>query len=66
MLNERSLAVSQECADCPIRHRAVCARCETDELEKLEEIKYYRKFEAGQTVIWSGDRMDFVGSVVSG
>ena len=66
MLNERSLAVSQECADCPIRHRAVCARCEADELESLEEIKYYRKFEAGQTVIWSGDRMDFVGSVVSG
>ncbi len=66
MLNERSLAVSQECGECPIRHRAVCARCESDELERLEEIKYYRKFEAGQTVIWSGDRMDFVGSVVSG
>ncbi|MGH1413707.1 MAG: transcriptional regulator FnrL [Pelagimonas sp.] len=66
MLNERSLATSQECADCPIKHRAVCAKCDGDELEKLEEIKYYRKFEAGQTVIWSGDRMDFVGSVVSG
>lgn len=66
MLNERSLAVSQECADCPIRHRAVCARCETDELERLEDIKYYRKFEAGQHIVWSGDRMDFVGSVVSG
>ena len=66
MLNERSLAVSQECDDCPIRHRAVCARCETDELARLEEIKYYRKFEAGSHVIWSGDRMDFVGSVVSG
>jgi CRP/FNR family transcriptional regulator len=66
MLNERSLSVTQECDECPIRHRAVCARCETDELERLEEIKYYRKFEAGQTVVWSGDRMDFVGSVVSG
>ena len=66
MLNERSLAVSQECADCPIRHRAVCARCESDELDQLEQIKYYRKFEAGSHVIWSGDRMDFVGSVVSG
>lgn len=66
MLNERSLAIAHECQDCPIRHRAVCARCESEELERLEEIKYYRKFEAGQTVIWSGDRMDFVGSVVSG
>ena len=66
MLNARGEAFSQQCSDCPIRHRAVCARCESDELERLESIKYYRKFEAGQTVIWSGDRMDFVGSVVSG
>ena len=66
MLNERSVAVTYECSECPIRHRAVCARCESDELEHLEAIKYYRKFEAGQTVVWSGDRMDFVGSVVSG
>jgi len=29
-------------------------------------MKYYRSFEAGQTVVWSGDRMDFVGSVVTG
>jgi CRP/FNR family transcriptional regulator, anaerobic regulatory protein len=56
----------QSCGDCPIRHRAVCARCEADELALLDSIKYYRSFEAGQTVIWSGDRMDFVASVVSG
>lgn len=54
------------CGDCPIRHRAVCARCEKDELEELEAIKYYRTFEAGQTILWSGDQMGFVGSVVSG
>ena len=54
------------CADCPIRNQAVCSRCEPDELDALEEIKYYRSFEAGQTVVWSGDPMDFVGSVVSG
>ena len=58
--------VHQECSSCPIRHRAVCARCETDELERLEQIKYYRSYQAGQTVIWSGDRMDFVASVVTG
>ncbi len=55
-----------DCADCPIRHRAVCARCETDELELLEEIKYYRTFEAGQTIAWTGDKLDFVATVVSG
>jgi CRP/FNR family transcriptional regulator len=62
---ENSL-ISQSCGDCPIRHRAVCARCEQDELDRLETIKYYRSYEAGQTVVWSGDRMDFVASVVTG
>lgn len=56
----------QDCSECPIRHRAVCARCEPDELTRLEEIKYYRTYEAGQTVAWAGDEMDFVASVVSG
>lgn len=54
------------CGECPIRERAVCARCEPDELEYLDSIKYYRSYEAGQTVVWAGDRMDFVASVVSG
>ncbi|MBY6154768.1 Crp/Fnr family transcriptional regulator [Vannielia litorea] len=57
---------SHDCGSCPIRHRAVCARCDDDELARLEEIKYYRSFEPGQTLIWSGDHMDFVGSIVSG
>ncbi|RPE66478.1 CRP/FNR family transcriptional regulator [Pacificibacter maritimus] len=56
----------KDCGTCPIRHRAVCARCENDELEQLEAVKFYRSFEAGQPVIWSGDTMDFVASVVSG
>ena len=59
-------AAQMECANCPIRHRAVCARCETDELARLEEMKFYRSFEAGQTIAWTGDRMDFVASVVTG
>ncbi len=58
--------LTQGCGDCPIRHRAVCARCEPDELQLLDEIKYYRTYEAGSHIIWAGDRMDFVGSVVSG
>lgn len=60
------LNVGHDCSACPIRHRAVCAKCEADELQTLEQIKYYRSYQAGQTVIWSGDRMDFVASVVTG
>ncbi|MGL4310325.1 MAG: transcriptional regulator FnrL [Paracoccaceae bacterium] len=55
-----------QCSACQIRHRAVCARCDDDELRRLDEIKFYRSYQAGQTVIWSGDRMDFVASVVTG
>ncbi|MDF1669559.1 MAG: Crp/Fnr family transcriptional regulator [Roseovarius sp.] len=66
MLPDTPTLAPRNCGDCPIRHRAVCARCEADELAKLDQIKYYRSFSAGQSVIWSGDNMDFVGSVVSG
>jgi len=44
----------------------VCARCEPTELDILDSIKYYRTFEAGQPVIWAGDQLDFVASVVVG
>jgi CRP/FNR family transcriptional regulator len=65
-MNTMQHAAEAECVDCPIRHRAVCARCETSELERLEQIKYFRNFEAGQTVVWAGDEMAFVASVVRG
>jgi CRP/FNR family transcriptional regulator len=55
-----------KCSACPIRHRAVCATCEPDELRRLEEIKYYRSYEAGQPIAWAGDEMGFVASVVRG
>lgn len=60
------LLADHDCNACPIRHRAVCAKCESDELTLLEQMKYYRTYQAGTTVVWSGDRMDFVASVVSG
>jgi CRP/FNR family transcriptional regulator len=67
MARHFSLSTSDNpCAECPIRHRAVCSHCEPDELKKLEEIKYYRSFEAGQPIVWAGDKMEFVGSVVKG
>jgi len=62
----RSVPELKDCQNCPIRHRAVCARCEPDELQRLEEVKYYKTYEAGQTVIWAGDRLEFVASVVTG
>lgn len=57
---------NRDCNGCPIRHRAVCSTCDANEIATLDSIKYYRSFEAGQPIMWSGDRMEFVGSVVTG
>lgn len=54
------------CGECPIRHRAVCAHCTKAELEQLDQIKTYRSFGPGETIVWSGERLTFVGSVVVG
>ncbi|MEX3017864.1 transcriptional regulator FnrL [Gymnodinialimonas hymeniacidonis] len=55
-----------DCSACPIRHRAVCARADEDELKQLNAIKSYRSFKAGETIVWAGENVDFVASVVSG
>ena len=61
MLTERV-----QCAQCPIRHRAICSRCDDTELDQLGQIKTYRTFEAGAPIMWRGDHMSYVGSVVAG
>lgn len=60
------LSTTRNCDLCPIRHRAVCATCDAQELARLEAIKYYLSFEAGQPIMFCGDQMAFVGSIVSG
>ncbi len=57
---------SVDCSACPIRHRAVCARCEDEELEELSRIKFYRSYPAGKTIAIRGEPSDIVASVVGG
>ncbi len=54
------------CSACPIRHRAVCAYCEPDEVAQLDAIKSYRTFAAGETIAMAGDEVSKIGSIVSG
>ena len=63
---QMTFSKEKSCDSCPIRHRAVCASCETDELAVLESIKTYRNYEAGQPIIFAGDQLTFVGSLVTG
>jgi len=60
------LDMSLRCGDCPIRHQAVCAYTQQDELVKLDAIKTYRTYLAGETMYWSGEEMATIGSVVTG
>lgn len=66
MAASRRNVFQTSCEDCPIRHRAVCAQCDADELAELESIKSYRSFAAGETIAWSGDRMSHVGNMMDG
>ncbi len=56
----------KDCGDCPIRFRAVCSRCEADELAFLSDIKSYKVYQAGETLQWAGDEIKFLGSIVTG
>jgi CRP/FNR family transcriptional regulator len=55
-----------KCSECPIRHRAVCARCDDGELSRLEAMKPYQTFKVGEAIIWRGEPLAFVASIVFG
>lgn len=54
------------CNECPIRHRAVCASCDDDELTQLENMKSYKQYAAGETIMWRGEPLEYVASLVEG
>ncbi|MGJ8595445.1 transcriptional regulator FnrL [Sulfitobacter sp.] len=54
------------CNECPIRHRAVCARCDDDELSLLESMKTYKNYSAGEIIMWRGEPLEHVASLVHG
>lgn len=55
-----------QCRSCPIRHRAICAKCDDTELSRLEKIKSYKTIQGGQPISWRGDELSHFSSVVSG
>ena len=67
-ISELKLAAKprERCADCAIRHRAVCTYCSTSELDILDAIKTYRNFAPGQEIVAAGEETSFLGSVVEG
>jgi CRP/FNR family transcriptional regulator len=60
------LKIAENCSDCPIRHRAVCSKCEGDELLLLERIKSYKTYAPGDVIVWAETDVTHLGSVVMG
>jgi CRP/FNR family transcriptional regulator len=64
--SQKPASESQSCSACPIRHRAVCASCDGPELDRLQAIKAYRSWKAGEVIAMEGDALPFVASIVTG
>ncbi len=58
--------VPRECADCPIRHRAVCSYSTPAELVHLDRAKFYESYEPGQEIVSEGQNTKVLGSIVDG
>lgn len=54
------------CGNCPIRHNAVCAECDADELAILEQAKSYVTLAPGSRLAEAGQSLDFLSSIVTG
>ncbi|MEM9043626.1 MAG: Crp/Fnr family transcriptional regulator [Pseudomonadota bacterium] len=54
------------CADCAIRHRAVCSYSTPAELALLEQTKFYRNYEPGAEIVTEGENTKVLGSVIDG
>ncbi|SDE37227.1 transcriptional regulator FnrL [Limimaricola pyoseonensis] len=54
------------CGNCPIRHNAVCAECDADELAVLERAKSYRQVPAGTSLASAGEPLHYLSSIVTG
>jgi CRP/FNR family transcriptional regulator, anaerobic regulatory protein len=54
------------CAVCQIKSIGICAHSSEEELSWLEDAKLYRRYAAGSMITFAGDRLDYVGSIMTG
>lgn len=61
-----SLRLSRRCAQCSVRHKAMCSAIETDRVEVLDRIVTHTQIRPGQTVFEEGDEAKYVYNVSRG
>ena len=54
------------CGTCPIRHNAVCAKCDADELVILEQAKSYKTLPAGSRLAEAGETLGYFSTIMEG
>ena len=55
-----------DCQDCQIRHKAICANSDPEELARLNDIKSYTQYQPDDMITYSGDAIDHVGTLITG
>jgi CRP/FNR family transcriptional regulator len=54
------------CSSCPVRHQAICADLEPDELRELRAIGRHKRLPKGKSLLWEGDASVMVANVLEG
>lgn len=54
------------CEQCVVRNRAICAGLTTEELDALSELGRKQQVSRGQTLVWEGDEALVVANVIKG
>lgn len=60
------LRMSRRCAQCSVRHKAMCSAIETDRIDVLDKIVTHTQIRPGQTVFEEGDEAKYVYNVSRG
>ena len=56
----------QRCGQCLVRHRAVCAAMDDEQLAKLSKIAHRRKIPTGQVIMSDQEPASFFANIISG
>ncbi|PTQ08286.1 Crp/Fnr family transcriptional regulator [Sphingomonas oleivorans] len=60
------MALTDICADCAVRDRALCGSLNDEELAALNMLGRRQKVARGETLIWAGDESIICGNLLSG
>jgi len=58
--------VPLQCNHCVIRHRTICSAPRKADLARINQIARQKTYQAGETIFFEGDEVNYLGNVLSG